>query len=75
MNPAERMRRKEIAKQHNVELDMVLPEDCTCGDCRHAKRCEVLLGSRWSRHNEYCDWSPARFMAQLRTDTKGPEPS
>lgn len=39
--------------------DMDLPEDKTCGDCVHGRRCAAMFGHITA--DESCDWSSSRF--------------
>lgn len=49
---------REPLKRGNCP-DMDLPENKTCGDCVHAKRCCLIFGH--FVEDESCDWSPSRF--------------
>jgi hypothetical protein len=38
---------------------MNLPQDKTCGDCVHIRRCNAIFGHMAS--DEQCDWYPSKF--------------
>ena len=59
---APRTREQKAADLH-LPLDMILPAGKTCDNCLHAKRCVNLFGCNLS--NDYCDWSPARFVPRI----------
>jgi hypothetical protein len=42
--------------------EMKLPNEVTCGDCRHINRCKAIFGH--TETDTYCDWSPSRFVAK-----------
>lgn len=56
MSDVSRMNRARLI---GCEMDMLLPEDRTCGDCAHFNRCHKLFGCDPSFVN--CDWDPSRF--------------
>jgi hypothetical protein len=63
MTAAERAAVLELARKLHVELDMVIPDGKTCGDCQHLRRCTALIGARPG--NRACDWSPHRFTQAI----------
>ncbi len=40
---------------------MTLPAGKTCGDCRHARRCDLIFGG--NQANTDCQFFPRRFSA------------
>lgn len=46
---------------------MDLPDDKTCADCQHCRRCCAMFGHIPA--DEVCDWYPSRFAAHLRVTT------
>jgi hypothetical protein len=57
------------AKRLFVQLDMLLPDGKTCGDCIHIRRCTGLGVTNASR--ESCDWSPSRFRVPAAAHAAG----
>jgi hypothetical protein len=49
--------RSPIKRGNSPEMD--LPENKTCGDCVHCRRCCGIFGHLVD--DESCDWSPSRF--------------
>lgn len=53
---------REPYRRRAVDDGMNLPAGKTCGDCVHARRCELIFGRIPA--DEVCDWLPSRFQAR-----------
>lgn len=45
----------------------VHPDDKTCDDCKHIKRCKWLLS--YTGAETQCDWTPSKFRERSTLDT------
>lgn len=57
--------RDPLRRSLSDEDQMNLPEDKTCGDCVHCRRCTLMFGHIPT--DEACDWSPSRFREAVPT--------
>ena len=51
--------------------DMAIPDDKTCGDCRHFQYCIRLFSA--DAKAKHCDWSPNRFLPVPKALGRGPK--
>jgi len=55
----EQMTERDPMLRREVDKEMNLPENKTCSDCYHFRRCNAIFGH--IAKDEVCDWSPSRF--------------
>lgn len=47
---------------------MALPDNLTCGDCAHERRCCLIYGH--TPADTFCDWFPRRFVAKVKEEAQ-----
>lgn len=60
------MNDREPYRRKTKDDGMNLPDDKTCGDCVHCRRCTMIFGHIPT--DEVCDWYPSRFREAVKQE-------
>jgi len=60
---------KKGTEDWKAELNMLLDDGVTCGDCIHSARCKAMFGG--NNTNTYCQFYPSTFHQAEKVNLQG----